>query len=896
MPLSEGIQLQPHQAALRAEADAARASGEPLRKMLLWSVGSGKSIGALSAADALGGVTSVVAPAAVRPSLQNEAGRTLGRSDIPVLSYNQAARGTEAPDTLLVDEAHRLGSPGSAQAKAVANLAEQSKNVLLMTGTPVRNSPKELAPLLSILSGRSIDQKAFADKFIGAESRRPGGLLGWLRGTPIVTQPSLVNTDELKSLLRGHVDFYENDKPPVGVTNETHEVEMSPRQADLYRGFWDDLPFTLRWKLKNRYDLTPAELRRFQSFMTGPRQVGLSDYNFRPDGNPLKAFDASSKLRKAYELLQAKLDADPRAKAMVFSSFPSSGLVPYAAKLQAAGVPHAMFDGSLNDAERKDLVNRFNDGRIRVALLGPAAAEGISLRGAQLAQLLDPAWHESRLRQAAARVIRYDSHHGLPPELQHVMVQRFVSKLPLGFKDRLLASLGVNRDPQRQTVDDYLMQLSDRKERLNNQLMALLREVGSRDPVGDAVLTRKAAAFAGLIRDGKWSDPDVSDALSAVSDGVFATKAAQAAGLTKEGSSLGTLILKLLTSAAGSFAARATRYGMLDPADQQAVAYGVMGGLPVALGGQLAAGHVANRLMKAERRLNAGEEKKILAASGVHPETPIEVSEDENAYYQSHGPIDRLFRLDTPEALRHGRVVLGKNYESPAVLAHELGHADVAQNSNLLSRLNQSIGRTMSVVPTIAATAGVAPVAGAALGPVGGLAVGGLAGLVAGAPALFNEYQASSRAMKTLRRAGLPEPDLAGARKGLIGAFGTYAAGAALPAAAVGGGVGLAKMYLDSQKGAAAPPPATPMSPVTLLRQAKAHSDRGDYEAKTQIVRDLIRRRPADWVVDSRLPPRFVGLTHVGSGFKIHLPEQAVTDLLPVPPDAPIAGYPRLPA
>lgn len=511
MPLDPSITLQPHQERVRDEAAAAAAADQPFRKLLYWRVGAGKGPGSIAAAEALGAPYTAVVPAALRPTFQGEIGRfTDNSTPASVLSYNQAARGSvPPPETLLADEAHRLGSANSAQAKAVAELAAKAKNVILMTGTPVRNSPAEMAALVSILSGKHITPEEFAKNHIGTEKISPG-FLGRLRGIPPVEQPALVNTEELKHLLDGKVDYFEPANPPVEVRETEHEVELSPRQAELIRGIWQDLPVLLRWKLKNRYDLSPGELKRFQAFMTGPRQAALSDYTFRTDGDALGAFHSSGKLTKAYELLKARLDSDPRTKAVVFSNYPQAGLIPYAHKLRAEGVPHAIFDGKLSDVERKDIAKKFNENQLRVLLLGPAAAEGLSLRGAQLAQLLDAHWNDARLRQAAARVIRFDSHKDLPPELQQVEVQKFIGKLPLGLKDRLLARLGVDRESQRRTVDDYLRDVSEKKTRLNHQMLILLREVAEHNrgkSASERVYLGDVVKEAGL----KASEPVLSE-------------------------------------------------------------------------------------------------------------------------------------------------------------------------------------------------------------------------------------------------------------------------------------------------------------------------------------------------------------------------------------------------
>ena len=473
------VQLQPHQQRVRDEALQAAQSGTPYRTLLGWNVGSGKSLGSLSIADALGQPAAIIGPAALRQTLRNESNKFLGHNNYPVYSYNQAAAGKvpETP-TLIVDEAQRLGSPSSRQSQAVQQLAAKAKNVVLMSGTPIRNSPAELAPILSILTKERVTNDDFNKRYVGTATHRRN-LIEWIRGLPKEKTPALVNVDELKDKLQGHVDYHKPDKTPVDVSTEEYHVEMTPQQAQIYKAFWGRVPLITSLKLKWNYDLTPAEFRKSLAFVSGPRQVANSDFPYHVSGDPYRAYLNSGKLTKAFSLLQDALK-DERKKAIIYSNHVQAGLMPYAAKLRREGIPHAVFDGSLSDQERKQLVDDFNANKIRVALLAPAASEGISLKGAQTVQILDPYWSESRTAQAAARGIRYDSHKHLPPELQHVTVQKFYSKLPLSASDRLLQSIGINREHKRDTVDDYLVRLANKKEQLNTQLMDVLKEVGTK--------------------------------------------------------------------------------------------------------------------------------------------------------------------------------------------------------------------------------------------------------------------------------------------------------------------------------------------------------------------------------------------------------------------------------
>jgi hypothetical protein len=252
---------------------------------------------------------------------------------------------------------------------------------------------------------------------------------------------------------------------------------MSPAQKDFYRLMWNQLPWTTRWKMQHDYPMTKQELQNLQAFMTGPRQAALSLYPFRGNKDALRAFHDSAKLRRAFDDAHAILGKDPRAKVIAYSNFIDAGLTPYAAALKAHGVPYSILHGKLNDVERKAQLDAYNQGKSRVLLIGPSAAEGISAQGTQLIQLLDPHWNEARMGQAQGRGLRFDSHKGLPEELRDVAIRRYISRMPdPGFFGRLFGG------GQRPTADEFLESQARRKEELNDQFRTVLRRVGSEPP------------------------------------------------------------------------------------------------------------------------------------------------------------------------------------------------------------------------------------------------------------------------------------------------------------------------------------------------------------------------------------------------------------------------------
>jgi len=438
-------------------------------------LGSGKTLAAIAAAEKGGGPYLAVTPAALRPNFQKEREKwTDMQTPATTLSYTQVAGGhipDHAYDTFIADEAHRLRNPDSQQSKNVAALAAQARRRILLSGSPIVNAPSDLAMPMAMVTGRSMTPDQFDQQFIGKEYVNPG-LWARLWGVKPTSRPTIKNEDELEDLWRGHVDYYAPDKPLVDSQTERIETDLGPDQQDFYKLMWGKLPWMTRWKLSRNYPLSKTEVKNLSSFMTGPRQAGLSLLPFMAEGSdPLEAFKGSPKLQRAMSELDKEFQ-NPQAKALIFSNFIDAGLTPYAAALAAKGIPHGVFKGGISDAERTQMVNDYNSGKLRALLLGPSGSEGISTRRTSLIQQLDPHFNEAREAQNKGRGIRLDSHTDLPPELRNVRVQRFISRMPEGFLENLL---GRNKP----SADEVLERMSADKERLNDQFRRVLQRVGT---------------------------------------------------------------------------------------------------------------------------------------------------------------------------------------------------------------------------------------------------------------------------------------------------------------------------------------------------------------------------------------------------------------------------------
>ncbi len=500
------VKLQEHQERVQNSVDE-----ENPRLIVYHGLGSGKSLSALAAAEAAKQKYNedygIVAPASLRGNFQKEVEKFTTGSKPEILSYTGLGAGkkfTQQPQTVIMDEAHRLRNPGGAAAQAASTVAQQAKRVLLLTGSPITNSPSDLANLISIVARKNISPQEFERKFVGYKTVHPG-IINYLAGVKPGVRPVIQQEGELRDLLAGHVDYQPSKTPEgVNVNEEKITVPLTGAQQKIQKALRTKIPPGFLWKLDKEFPLSKDELAKLNSFLTGLRQNSVSTRPFREDNDAYKSFQQSGKLQEAYKRLKGVLDSDPRKKAIIYSNHIGAGVEPYAAALGRYGIPHGVFHGGIPTKARQQALADYNAGKLRALLIGPAGAEGLSTKGTNLIQLLDPHWHESRTQQARGRGLRFDSHDDLPEELKNVAVQRFISKSEEpSFLGKMM---GYRRE---RTGDEILERLSNEKEVLNERFRKLLREVGTQ-PKAAAYDFGKSAASS-LAQTEKKSELSTSE-------------------------------------------------------------------------------------------------------------------------------------------------------------------------------------------------------------------------------------------------------------------------------------------------------------------------------------------------------------------------------------------------
>lgn len=100
-------------------------------------------------------------------------------------------------------------------------------------------------------------------------------------------------------------------------------------------------------------------------------------------------------------------------------------------KLPSQQWKYVEYHGSIPKEERQLARKEFNDpinkhgNKIKIMLISPAGAEGISLSNISQIHLMEPYWTEVRMTQMIGRGVRHCSHKDLPMDQRHVDIYRY---------------------------------------------------------------------------------------------------------------------------------------------------------------------------------------------------------------------------------------------------------------------------------------------------------------------------------------------------------------------------------------------------------------------------------------------------------------------------------------
>jgi len=105
----------------------------------------------------------------------------------------------------------------------------------------------------------------------------------------------------------------------------------------------------------------------------------------------------------------------------------------------------------------------YNGSKLKVIAGSPSTKEGLSFKNVQQVHILEPYWNYSRMLQIIGRAVRYCSHKELPEEKREVKVYIYLATPPANIQNK--------------TIDQWIMNLALKKNRLIQEFELALKEV-----------------------------------------------------------------------------------------------------------------------------------------------------------------------------------------------------------------------------------------------------------------------------------------------------------------------------------------------------------------------------------------------------------------------------------
>ena len=519
MAFKPDVVLQGHQARIGQKVVANKGTA-----LLGWAIGSGKTLGSLAAHHALkdagmGSRSLIVVPAKLRRNFADDIKKftddkyviygnkeeqssglysgiddPIQEADHHLVSYDLFRQDPHKwiervkPDTLIFDELHRAKNEYGVTHEAIKNVRPKVKNAIGLSASFVGNSPADVVGILNAIVPTESPGWFFPRKREDFERK-------FLE--PVKGGFELKNHEELGQLLSKFVDYHGPGAKGYGQRGVVPEkriqevkVEMSPRQEQLMRYVFDQLPPLVKWKLKKNVEgLSDKEIRHVFSKITAARQVSNSIHTLDPSISPMQAARETPKVRKVLDDVEQHLKETPDGQVLLVSHLIHGGADVLHAGLEDRGISHGMFLGAgrlgLKEEEAHQAVADYNAKKKKVLIISDAGAEGLNLPDTTFIGVLDGHFNPERINQIEGRGIRTGGQPHRPENQREVMVRRYMTSTPGGIRRMLsnfakrLVPFGLAGSPDNtRAVDRWIYDAAKMKDAANTKVRQALAKLG----------------------------------------------------------------------------------------------------------------------------------------------------------------------------------------------------------------------------------------------------------------------------------------------------------------------------------------------------------------------------------------------------------------------------------
>lgn len=303
--------------------------------------------------------------------------------------------------TVIIDEAHHLFDPSSAQSRAVKFIAHEATFRYALTGTPVNKHAGDLWGILHVIAPDWHPGKTrYMSRWVETGYNLYGGLVILGLKSQNEAEFRIVTEPLYRRIPREIILPQLPPKLPV----QYRETPMTPKQAKAYREME-------KMKIAQLNELLTAEnplveLTRLMQFAAAHANVEyVTDAKTGKQKARVTLADPSCKVDDLVELL-SEMGDEPLVVAAVSRQLAELA----AARLGKLGITYGLITGAQTPAERGETVDKFQRGDIRVIILTiKAGAEGLTLTRSRVMLFMQEDWRPDLNDQAEGRILRIGS-------------------------------------------------------------------------------------------------------------------------------------------------------------------------------------------------------------------------------------------------------------------------------------------------------------------------------------------------------------------------------------------------------------------------------------------------------------------------------------------------------
>lgn len=430
------------------------------------------------------------------------------------------------PKTFLVlDEVHEFRKGDGPQFITALKASMDAGKVLVMTGTPLVNSPADIAPVLSLVdliktfnmltqhieeSEVLRDMPQFKRDPVGYVTRKllktttpanDGGpeilalSTAFRQNFMIDLRLDPERKNDLEDYLRCTMLYYAPDTTDQSyrdlypsTTTRVVRVPMTVQQTRKHI----DIAMKIQNDNNEGREAYLSKTRRHGTFMYSKGDLGhyttsKGSRRLVPDlatyiGTQKKSGGTKHlhkvdvpipEAPKLQEILRmTKQYISKGQKVVIYSVWATEVLSIMRTMLRREGIPFRTIDGNVTDSARSEAKTMYNEGEIQVLLLSKAAQVGLDLKNTSAVMIVEPDWNEANIQQAIARAVRAGSHDGKKVP-RHVDIYKFISTFS---PDVALSS---RKRMATKTADEHLYELSLAKSRANQEMLQIMQQVSN---------------------------------------------------------------------------------------------------------------------------------------------------------------------------------------------------------------------------------------------------------------------------------------------------------------------------------------------------------------------------------------------------------------------------------